>query len=198
MTGQVSRSVTATRVLALLAALGVSTGCTVVATNPDPRPNVFLNRDSRTLRLAGLEGIPQQMTIGFGLPLGISGIIGEVRVLGWREAIRKGFNAAFGRAFRVVESSPAELVLELVEVIPTIVVENREDPTDSTVEVRFKARLTERGGASRPIAGTVSSRRSLLYGATAVVSSALEVMYETLASELFVDPAPRFGSSTGR
>ena len=188
MTGQVSRSVTATRVLALLAALGVSTGCTIVATNPDPRPNVFLNRDSRTLRLAGLEGIPQQMMISFGHPSGIGGI----SVLGWREAIKKGFNAAFGRAFRVVESLSAELVLELVEIIPTLIVENG----DSIVEVRFKARLTGRGGASRPIAGTVSSRRSLLYGATAVVSSALEVMYETLASELFVDPAPRFRSST--
>ena len=126
--------------------------------------------------------MPQDIKIGFGHPDGIGGI----HALGWRRAMERGFRAAFGDAYRIVDESTApDLVLEILETAPTIVVEDGDGPRTSIVELRFKVRLSARGGRSRPFAGTASSRRSILYGADIVVSSAIEVMYEEIATALF-------------
>lgn len=173
----------------MLLALGclapVLSGCTEIITQGDPRPNIALQQQMKTLKLSIGSTVPDSFMIPGS----------NFAVQGWHGTLRKGFRNGFMGAYALVQGDGGVdqlLTLDLAELGTAACVETN---LVACVLVRYQATLTDSAGATRRTAGSAESRYRSRDGssqpvdiARANVDSAIETMYERIAKELF--PAP--------
>jgi hypothetical protein len=114
---------------------------------------------------------------------------GSLQVIGLRGALLRGFRAAFGDYFRVVEAdSSPDLLLTILEAtpmfVPTSVARGR---IMAAAQIRYRIVLTRKAGGMEPLAGTAASKGSIMTDSPGsdIVASAIESLYETVADRFF-------------
>lgn len=174
--------------LGVLLSLGCITAPVAHIAKSNPKPNIDLPERNLALSLV----LDEEVKDAFKVPPR-SGIP-ETDVTAWRATLEKGFHNGLGSAFRTKEQK-AELTLQLVEVqlefVPSAV-NGYGQAAAAEAHVRYKARLVDAAGnVVRRSSGTVPSKRSTGHHTefTLVAKSAVETMYERIASELFSDSA---------
>lgn len=164
-------------------------GCVMAVGQTSPRPNVFVDGGGRTLALSIWNTVRDEYKVPSQ-----SGLA-PIDVKAWRTTLTAGFRNGFGGGFEIADSRhESDLTIELIEarleVVPTAW--NAEgDPVAVAAQVRFKAQLLDASGqVLRRSARTVASKIPAT-DATEVshaAGSAVEAMYEQIATDLFPDP----------
>lgn len=174
--------------LGVLLSLGCITAPVIQVAKSSPKPNIDLPERNLSLGLT----LDEQVKDTFKMPPA-SGIP-ETEVTQWRATLEKGFHNGLGTAFRTKEEK-SQLMLQLVEATLEFVpsaVNGYGQAAATEAHIRYKARLVDAGGnVVRRSTGTVASKRSTgdRDEFTLVAKSAVETMYERIASDLFSDSA---------
>ena len=167
----------------------LSAGCALSIEATNPRPNIAIAPQPKTLKLAFGTAVFDK----FEVP-NENGIMGG-HVEGWRATLSNGFQNGFADAFRVVPGpAEADLVLTIqdaeLQFVPAAV-NGMGNVVAATAQLRYKAMLSSRDGAApRLVAGTAESKQATAdrSEATRLAKSAVETMYEQIAAKLFADP----------
>jgi hypothetical protein len=166
-----------------LTALLFATGCTLSVAAGNPRPNLDLPESQTALALE----LDPAVRDAFQIP-GRSGM-NETHVEAWRTTLERGFSNGFRSSFKT--DGGKDLVLQVVEAelefAPTAVTA-KGGPVAVEAQIRYKARLVDaQGNVVRRSTGTVASKRSTSKAAeiTSISESAVESMYEKIASDVF-------------
>jgi len=174
--------------LGVLLSLGCIATPVARVARSSPKPNIDLPERNLALGLT----LDEQVKDAFKVPRR-SGIP-ETEVTAWRTTLERGFHNGLGTFFRTKEEK-SELTLQLVEVdlefVPSAV-NGYGQAAAAEAHVRYKARLLDAvGNVVRRSSGTVTSKRSTgdHNEFTLVALSAVETMYERIASDLFSDSA---------
>lgn len=174
--------------LGVLLSLGCISAPVARIVRSSPKPNIDLPERNLALGLT----LDEQVKDAFKVPPR-SGVP-ETDVTAWRATLEKGFHNGLGKAFRTQEEK-SELTLQLVEAelefVPAAV-NGYGQTVSAEAHVRYKARLMDAGGnVVRRSSGTVTSKRATSdhNEFTLVAKSAVETLYERIASELFSDSA---------
>ena len=174
--------------LGVLLSLGCVAAPVARIARSSPKPNIDLPERNLALGLTLDEGVKDAFKVPprSGIP--------ETEVTAWRATLEKGFQNGLGKAFRTQEPK-SELTLQIVEAelefVPSAV-NGYGQAAAAEAHLRYKARLVDAAGnVVRRSSGTVTSKRStgVTTEFTLVARSAVETMYERIASELFNDSA---------
>ncbi len=183
----------------VLAALGAivyqgAMGCGVAVEIANPRPNIDLKESHQVLNLRLSSKIPND----FDMPT--INLMYTPHVSGWRSSLKRGFRNGFGEYFDLSPDARPDLVLEITEALPEIVMtQNATGYTAGGVyhstgqaagnaQIRYRARLLDaQGRVLKKSFGTVPSKRTFtnIFEGTAVVESAVETLYEAVARDCF-------------
>jgi hypothetical protein len=159
-------------------------GCVTAIAQQNPRPNVALVPQDKSLRL-DLRNIPKQFDIVVGN--------NTLRMEQWDVTLRQGFRNGIASNFHNADNAQADFVLLLNDARLEV-----GDFDHSRARVQFKASLIVEGKIVRGSAGTafkaspaftgpIATERSLL---AADINGAVEAMYEQIAKEIFATPLP--------
>jgi hypothetical protein len=174
-----------------LALLSLTAGCTLRAGLTFPHPNVELERSPRHLALKLDGAIRDQFEASFG-----SGP-GPVNVESWRETLANGFRHGLAPFFAAAPGANGGMTLELIETqlsyVPAAVT-SAGGVVAVHAQLRYRARLLDaHGQVLQRLAGTALSKEPVTQGnhLTRAAGSAVEGLYENIASAFFSDEKPK-------
>ena len=169
--------------LVILAGLAVLPGCSILIGPGNPRPNIVVASQKKSLRVVISDSIPNDFDPQTPPHLR------NMHVQGWHQTLEKGFSNGFGDSMRVVDSGTSDWTLKIdnaeLEYV-SAAVNGYGNVVALTAQIRFKASL-QRDGEELRLAGTVESKKATSQGAEipALAYSAIETMYEKIAADLF-------------
>jgi hypothetical protein len=171
--------------LACLFALPLLASCTVTIPVLDPRPNIALVHQARSIDLAFAPAVDDQLAIVVGN--------GELDVQSWHATLENAFRNGVVGAFQARVGPTADLTLTIDKADLEI---GSFEP--SRARIQYAATLSGADGTLRRSAGIASRAAPMFAGGAATVTSlymadisaSVAAMYEQLAKELFLDPRP--------
>ena len=165
-------------------------GCALKVTKMNPKPNISINETKMKIMLE----IDASIKDTFEIPA--KGGISKIKVVGWRESLKSGFNNGFGEYYSIVENkSEADLILEIkkadIEFSATsyIATSNTSSKINSVKAlITYKAKLVNKTGETIGQSANTSVSKNPINNSrycTDAVSSAVESMYELIAKDVF-------------
>ena len=166
----------------------MAAGCAMNIQMANPRPNVNIDKSTKTLALVFGSQVGDTFKVDNARP------IRPATVHDWHQTLKNGFTNAFGDSYKIVDG-PADLVLTIKRAEPQLVLAayttNGYGSMVSaaiTGHITYAADLSTRDGqVVARSAGTVRAKNTAMRASAGsqVLGDAVESMYETIAVDVF-------------